>query len=193
MPHGPATLRLFIGCALDTSAQGRLAHLVGRSEWTAHWRMVEAASWHVTALFVGAWPEDRVPELLRLIQREAAMRAPIQLEQGILCSVPEARPRMRWIRFDPHPELTGLHHDLAVHLNLSPSPFDPFLPHVTLARSRAGSRSAVGDEGALWLPSLMLRGLSLYRSDPGPSGNVHRPLATWPFTGTDPAAPGAAV
>lgn len=187
------TLRLFIGCGLPAADRTLIEAHLAQAQWPAHWRMLDASSWHVTALFIGAWPEERLAQLLSLVEQRAAAYPPIQLNEGTLCSMPGDTPTMRWVRFKPHTSLTALHHDLASALQLAPSPYAPYWPHITLARARNSSAQAVDQEGQLILPSMTLEGLSLYRSDPSPAGRLHRPIATWPFTGTAPADLGVVV
>lgn len=155
--------------------------------------MLEQASWHVTALFLGERPASACDHLFTVVQACASSCAPITLQQGALHSIPEPRPTMRWIRFLPHPALTSLHHTLADRLGLQPSPFKPYWPHITLARSPRGGTRALEDEGMLLLPTLRLTSLSLYRSDVSGTGRIHRPMDTWSFTGTGPADPEVAV
>lgn len=185
------TVRLFIGCGLQPADTAHVASQLGQASWPDHWRMMDRASWHVTALFIGDRPADACDPLLLAVEALATSFAPITLSEGTLRSMPEGAPSMRWVRFLPHPGLTKLHHALARNLGVATSPFHPYWPHITLARSRGGQVHAREHEGQLLLPTLQLTGLSLYRSDRSASGRIHRPIATWPFTGTGPADPEA--
>jgi 2'-5' RNA ligase len=179
----PDTLRLFIGCAIDRSGGNMVERTVRQATWAAHWRMIEPASWHVTALFIGDVPQGLADRAQQAVADEACANAPIVLHEGRLQSMPPDAPTMRWIRFLPNAALTALHTRLAHRLSLPPSQHDPFWPHITLARARAGSRHHLELEGQLALPRLVLDSLSLFRSDPGPDGRTYRPVFTRPFSG----------
>ncbi|MCU0319496.1 MAG: hypothetical protein MUE88_05400 [Flavobacteriales bacterium] len=185
------TMRLFIGCGLQAADTALVAAHIDQATWPDQWRMLDRASWHVTALFIGERPAEACDPLLATVEAHAASFAPITLSEGTLCSMPEAAPSMRWVRFLPHPGLTALHHALAGALDVAPSPFQPYWPHITLARSRGGQRHVLEHEGLLLMPTLRLTSLSLYRSDRSANGRIHRPIATRPFIGTGPADPAA--
>jgi 2'-5' RNA ligase len=179
----PETLRLFIACGIGGADRRTLEQAVSTAPWTPHWRMIEPASWHVTALFIGNVHHTQLVRVQQVIADEAHKGAPLMLSDGRLQSMPQDAPTMRWIRFLPNAALTDLHGRLAHRLSLPPSPYDPFWPHITLARARGNSRQHMEGEGQLVLPRLVLGGLSLYRSDPGPDGRTYRPVFTRPFAG----------
>lgn len=179
----PETLRLFIACGIGDPDRVTLESAVSQAPWTAHWRMIAPASWHVTALFIGNVQHGQLERVQQVIAGEAHQRAPLMLSDGRLQSMPQDAPTMRWIRFLPNAALADLHGRLAHRLSLPPSPHEPLWPHITLARARGKSRHHMEGEGQLVLPRLVLGGLSLYRSDPGPDGRTYRPVFTRPFAG----------
>lgn len=140
------------------------------------WRKQTPATWHITALFLGDQPTDRIPEITEAVRTVAERWPPFILHNGALVTMPPAKPSMLWVRFQTSVELQALHVELAERTGTSPSPHVPFLPHITLART---SRSTPPIDGPLVLPSLRFDQLTLFRSDPSPIGRMHHPLATW--------------
>ena len=100
------------------------------------------------------------------------------LQDGRLVAMPQERPSMLWVRFDPSEELSALHHELATATSTPPSQYDPMWPHITLARGKGPLPTL---STAPIVHQLVIGELSLFRSDPGPEGTVHTALGTWPL------------
>jgi 2'-5' RNA ligase len=173
-------IKLFIGTSMDARLADeirlRSVSLAGKGAW----RWSPQQQWHVTTLFIGPRDEAEVQLISTSIERASVERGPITLHQGELVTMPQQSPSMLWVRFNPSEELTSLHHALAHTTSTPPSPHQPYWPHITLAR---GKGTISRTDTVLMVPSLTLRELTLFRSDPGPNGTVHTSLGTWPLGG----------
>ncbi len=183
-------IRLFIGTRVPENVAPLIRNAADQQLAQPMWRVAPEQQWHVTALFVGERPAKDLLGIKDAVERIASDSTQIQLQKGRLLTMPEQGPTMLWVRFDPHTELTRLHHRLAQALAMRPSHHVPYWPHITLARSRG--KADVLRETPLVLPALFLTDLTLFRSEPGPTGTIHTPLFTWPLGRTGPAAPVAA-
>jgi 2'-5' RNA ligase len=170
--------RLFVGTVLGASIAEQVAQAAVGQLALPHWRAAPRVQWHVTSLFIGDRPAARIPLLLAAMAGVAARHAPFTLQHGCLAAMPAAKPTMLWVRFQPHPALEALHHDLATALHAATSQHRPHWPHITLARARTAP-SPVAEQEVL--PHLLLDRLGLYRSDPAPGGRVHVLLGEVPL------------
>ena len=177
----PEQVRLFVGTRVPTPLCAAIREAAGDALQAPPWRVAPEQQWHVTALFIGDRPQASVDHVLRQVERLATTTSPIALEHGQLVTMPKQDPGMLWVRFRPHPGLTALHHALAQALGAVPSIYTPYWPHITLAR-RHGRRAPTLVNGPEVIPQLVLDEITLFRSDPGKGGRVHRPLATWPLS-----------
>lgn len=182
--------RLFIGTRVPEDAVPLIRSNADQQLARPVWRVAPEQQWHVTALFVGERPAKDLPGIKDAVERIATETPPIHLLKGQLLTMPEQGPTMLWVRFDPHTDLTRLHHRLAQALAMRPSHHVPYWPHITLARSRG--KTDVLQDNPLVLPELFLTDLTLFRSEPGPTGTIHTPLITWPLGRKGPTAPVAA-
>jgi|JI9StandDraft_2_1071091.scaffolds.fasta_scaffold06903_5 2'-5' RNA ligase len=177
-------IRIFIGTTVPTSVCEMILPSAQKAMQQGRWRMAPTSQWHVTALFLGERDARYLDTYMEKVQHCAAHTTAISLSSGMLVSMPKEDPTMLWVRFRPSPELTKLHRALAEAFGVPPSHYIPYWPHITLARSRG--KAIHLDDTPLVVQGLQLESLSLYRSDAGPQGSVHTPLATWPLSGTDP-------
>lgn len=172
------TVKLFIGTSIapDLAEQvSALAHLQARA---GSWRWSPRNQWHVTTLFIGFREEADVHDITGAVQRVCGLQKNFTLHNGQLVAMPEERPSMLWVRFDPSEELRGLHHTLATAISTLPSQYDPLWPHITLARGKGPMPVSCS---SLIVPTLTIGELSLFRSDPGTDGTIHTALGTWPL------------
>lgn len=183
-------IRLFIGTRVPENVRPLIRTLADQQFARSVWRVAPEQQWHITALFVGERPSKDVPGIKDAVERIASDTPQIHLQKGQLLTMPEEGPSMLWVRFDPQMELTRLHHRLAEALAMRPSHHVPYWPHITLARSRG--KADVLRDNPMVLPELFLADLTLFRSEPGPTGTMHTPLFTWPLGRTGPTAPVAA-
>jgi RNA 2',3'-cyclic 3'-phosphodiesterase len=183
----PGRIRIFIGTTVPPAVCERILPSAQETLQQGRWRIAPTIQWHVTALFLGEREARYLDVYKEKVERCAARTAPIPLSSGVLVRMPKEDPTMVWVRFRPSPQLTRLHHELAAAFGVPPSHYIPYWPHITLARSR-GSAAHL-DTTPLVVEEMCLDTLSLYRSDPGPNGSVHTPLATWALSGTGPTGP----
>jgi RNA 2',3'-cyclic 3'-phosphodiesterase len=176
-------LRLFIGTAVPADAVSVVQAAISPELSDPTWNWTPLSNWHVTVLFLGAMPSTSVAGVVRAVQHCATGHLPLQLHEGRLVDMPLERPHMRWLRFRPCAALTALHLKLAEELGVEPSRHRPYWPHITLGRTRKAFPGR--PPGDPVLPLLELRELTLFRSDPGPGGMVHRPLYSAPFVPLD--------
>jgi len=153
------TYRLFIGLALPDGVSALLAarmeKMAGRvpfSRWT------HPADLHVTLLFLGETPVERVESVRRMVRETAASAAPFTLELAEPGTFgPPSAPRVLWCGVAERPDggtqagaegptqgaLSALHAELIARAAAAGFRTDPrpFRPHVTLAR---GGNAACG-------------------------------------------------
>jgi 2'-5' RNA ligase len=179
-------MRLFVGTGMapvmTTWLHSELRDELDRE----HWRMAPLAQWHVTALFIGDVDASRLEQVKEQVAMHAAQYGPLRLLNGRSACMPTGHPSMLWVRFDPHDGLSALHRSLAAGIGVAPSPFDPYIPHITLARTHAHNVPELTEQPLL--PELVLSELTLYRTERSPSGSLHTALFTVPLMGTGPVA-----
>lgn len=182
--------RYFVGTAITDPIASAIEKTALVVLTDPSWRIIPRVNWHVTALFIGMREPGQVERSIALISEVASAVSPIMLCNGRCLTMPKDDPSMMWIGFDPHSEMTDLHHALATALDVEPSPFVPYRPHITLARTRHAVRPLY--EGPVIMEQLCLDTLTLFRSTPGPIGSVYTAVASWPMGRTDSTAPSEA-
>lgn len=187
--HPEMAVRLFIAASIPTQLAAQVREAASTQAGLPHWRMAPMAQWHVTALFIGERPASDLPLMTEALHQARTQQA-CTLKDGRLVAMPEGSPSMLWLRFEPHEGLTQLHHVLAHACGAPPSPFHPYWPHITLARSKA--RVAPWHDERVVLHALPVDELVLFRSDPGAGHRIHTALASCRLSRTGPIAPGEA-
>jgi len=180
-------IRLFIGTRVPENVAPLIRNAADQQLAQPMWRVAPEQQWHVTALFVGERPAKDLLGIKDAVERIASDSTQIQLQKGRLLTMPEQGPTMLWVRFDPHTELTRLHHRLAQALAMRPSHHVPYWPHITLARSRGRITAQI--DGPPLVKELMLSELTLFRSERSDHGSVHTAMGSWPLSGTGPIGP----
>ncbi len=133
--------RLFIALELNEPTRRALVDL--QSRWRAAgadvgW--VRREGLHLTLLFLGETPSERVPEIAARMDA-CACTCPAFVFQVAGWGVfgrPD-RPRVLWAGIEAPPELGDLQRTLADSLRASGVPLEsrPFVPHITLGRVRS--------------------------------------------------------
>jgi 2'-5' RNA ligase len=182
--------RLFVALDPPEALRRRIAGAVAALRRSAghaadEVRWISAETLHLTVQFLGAVPEERIPEIDAAVRAAAAASRPLNLELRGAGGFPNARrPRVVWIGIagDVAP-LGALAEDLG--RRLTPLGFQPearpFNPHLTVGRARDG-RGAPGLGGALAEASqgegIVWRAaeLVLFESHLEPGGARHEPL-----------------
>jgi 2'-5' RNA ligase len=189
--------RLFVALDPSEPARRRLAALAaelrrgaGRAADEIRWVVPENV--HLTLQFLGAVPEERVPDIEAAVRAAAAEGRPLALQIHGAGGFPNARrPRVLWAGLAGDvPALAAL--AAAVGRRLAPLGFPPeerpFSPHLTLGRAREG-RGAPGlagalahaaqAEGAAWRATKLL----LFESHLSPKGPRYEVIARAPLGG----------
>ena len=128
------TKRLFFALWPDHRQRERLRDVVGSVAKTVEGRIVDRRNWHVTLVFVGAFPEDRVPYLLERAQEIEV--EPFRLNFDRLEYWPRPRVASLSAAMVP-PELQSLVDSLnGVIQDLGLQPEDRnYRPHITVVRN----------------------------------------------------------
>ena len=135
--------RTFIAVDVSPEVRARAVKLerdLQQSRVKASWTSGE--SMHLTLKFLGDTPDGRLPDVCRAVQRAAAPLAPIQLAFKQAGAFPRMqRPRTVWIGLE-----TGREPLERLQIAIEDALYDEgfprerrrFVPHLTIARVRAG-------------------------------------------------------
>jgi 2'-5' RNA ligase len=188
-------LRCFVAIELEEAIHQeihRTQTLLKSAPAGRHGRWVRPEGIHLTLKFLGDVPADQLDTIAQAIRVATAGVAPFRVSFGGLGCFPNTRfPRVIWIGVED-PEGTLLRLQKAVETNLSALGYPPerraFHPHLTLARTRRVSK---GEQAALGklvertqvdrLGDMLVREISLMRSELRPSGAVYTQLAAAPL------------
>ncbi|MBL8002969.1 MAG: RNA 2',3'-cyclic phosphodiesterase [Flavobacteriales bacterium] len=173
-------LRLFVGTSLPEPVIAGIRRCAAPLLQAPGWRVMPELQWHLTALFLGNRPAGEVAGIRRLVRSVAAETPRFHVLNGRLVTMPEERPTMLWVRFDPNPVLTELHRRLADALGLAPDARTPYWPHITLARS--SGVVPFHREESVCMERFAIDHLTVFSSELHPAGSVHTPLASYIFT-----------
>ena len=143
MANEPAgKLRLFVAIELPEAWQAALAELQRRQERAApgYFRWVQPELLHLTLVFLGWTPADRLEAVGGAVERAAREIPPFALDLGRIGAFGSPRaPRVLWIdATQPDGRLQQLRTALERPLQEAEVAFDqkPLVPHVTLGRAR---------------------------------------------------------
>lgn len=177
-------MRLFIAIALDeairSAAAARAAAVAERLNRTRRiCAPASASSIHLTLKFLGE--TDVPPESIERALRSTPLGSPFSMVVAGTGAFPSpARARVVWAGVTQGAEslvaLARKVDEAMTGLGFPPEEH-PFRPHVTLGRIRNGANatSLTGDAGELG--HMVVREVTLYRSDLLPAGAAHTPLA----------------
>jgi 2'-5' RNA ligase len=171
--------RLFAALVLPDAARAAL-HAWARPVCAADpaLRALAPEALHVTLVFLGSQPEDRVAELAALVTAAAGPLPELTVTGAAL--LPPRRPGVLVADLSCPPQLAGLQGALAAALEpFRPLEARPYRPHVTVARVRRDARPA---PPAAPPPALAFApaGVALYRSRLGPAGARYELLTALP-------------
>jgi 2'-5' RNA ligase len=185
------TLRLFVAFDLADEVRtamrrrlARLRSLLPQSRW------IDPDRAHLTLVFLGHHPEDRLSALSAALSEVFARypAMPLRLHGG--GTFPQGRPaRVAWVGIKGPPELPPMQHDLADAaaslLEWEPEK-RPYHPHVTLARcSPTWPRQLVerfhSEAQGAWGEEFLASEGVLYRSRLSPRGARYEALARFPL------------
>jgi 2'-5' RNA ligase len=131
-------------------------------------RALASDAQHVTLVFLGPQPEERVAELAAIVAAAAGPLPELAVTGAAL--LPPRRPGVLVADLTCPPELAGLQGALAAALApFRPPEARPYRPHVTVARVRRDARPATPVAPPPVL-AFAPAGVALYRSRLGPAG-----------------------
>jgi 2'-5' RNA ligase len=182
-------MRLFTAIDLPPDVIGRLDALIGKLRPLARIAWSPSANLHITTKFIGQWPEDRLPQLQRVLA-SIEPRAPIAIGVNGLGFFPDSKsPRVFWAGVKAPTALTDLARETDATLSKLGIAAESraYSPHLTLARIKqpgglAAFRKEVERLGDPDFGSFTTDRFLLYLSKPGPSGSVYTKLSEFPFT-----------
>ena len=167
--------RLFVAIDPPATVVARLAALCAGVPG-AHW--IDANQIHLTLRFIGEVDGAMRAEVRAELARVAAAPFPLTLS-GTDCFGGKRRARALWVGVEPCPPLHELHAKIDVALSragIAPEG-RKFIPHVTLARLRAGPTDRIArflsETGLFKSEPFLVDGFALYESRLNRGGAVH--------------------
>jgi 2'-5' RNA ligase len=188
-------MRLFVALEIPEAVRRELSRRVAAlRDRLPRARWVDLEMVHLTLLFLGEVPEDRVPALSAKLREAFAKHAPMTLRLSGGGTFPPKRPaRVAWIGMEAPEELAAVQAD-AVAAAVEAVGFEPeerpFKPHVTLARCEpnwprdAAEKFASAFPGEIGPPFLVDRGV-LMSSKLSPKGARHSLVEALPLEGEE--------
>jgi 2'-5' RNA ligase len=147
--EAPKNLRLFVALELPLEWKEALAEVQREQERAApgYFRWVQPELVHLTLVFLGWQPAQRLDEVAAAVNRAAAEIPTFRLTLGHVGTFgPPRAPRVLWVEaLQPDGRLQQLRAALERELRAAAISFDdkPLVPHVTLARKRDGSSGPI--------------------------------------------------
>jgi 2'-5' RNA ligase len=187
--------RLFLALYPDAAQRDAIAELqaelAGERSLGRRPRWVPPRQAHATLVFLGEVPRERRDDVVAAARRAAARSAPFRWRFEGLGGFPSPRrPRVLWLGVaEGAEEARALHDALAAELadaGLAPPDPRPFSPHLTLARLRDRPAGPVPSLPAR-TPAATVDTLAVMRSELGPEGASHLPLARLALGGPENA------
>ncbi|GIV04771.1 MAG: RNA 2',3'-cyclic phosphodiesterase [Fimbriimonadales bacterium] len=188
-------MRLFIAALITEEVRRSLARTQTALQQAAPdraLRWVAPENYHITLLFLGEQPEERMPTIVQAMESAAAGVAPFKVGvQGLGVFPNWNRPTVLWAGVsEGTAELTRIAN--ALEQRLLPAPTGKaFHPHITLARLKTPCRDAdslkkrLHDAVQRLLPAPFgayeLRTISLMQSTLTPDGSLYTELAQAPL------------
>jgi RNA 2',3'-cyclic 3'-phosphodiesterase len=181
-----SSARLFV--AMDLPAEARDALVRWRAEALAgrdELRPVAAEALHVTLVFLGHLPEERIEEIAALVEDAVPdVEAPLLTALGVK-PVPPRRPRLFALDLADEGGRAGAVQqsvsDALEAAGLYEPEKRPFWPHVTLARVRKGQRAEALPGPEPPADPWRAEAVTLYRSRLSSKGARYEPLSRTQF------------
>ena len=162
-------MRLFLAVKLPRQFQQDLSTRLDtiREQVRIGWTREE--NWHLTLMFLGEWPADRLDSLSEALNDVVAGHDAFSLQPGVVGAFPGLKkPRVLFLHLDGGDPLRALAADVREAVNRAwpegPQDNKAFRPHLTLARVK---RPLLGPE------SILLKTLDLGSWEKVPVSSVH--------------------
>ena len=136
-------MRLFVALEIDVAIRERIARFTGGvRNFAPDARWVKQDSLHVTLKFIGEQPEEKVESIKSGLNTVAASTSEIQFRGYGFFPTPKSA-RVFWVGMECGPELGALAAAIDGKMSALDIPREDreFSPHLTLARTGAGSGS----------------------------------------------------
>ncbi|MFL6200392.1 MAG: RNA 2',3'-cyclic phosphodiesterase [Thermoanaerobaculia bacterium] len=184
-------MRLFVALEVPEPVRREVARrMAGLRDRLPRARWVDPENIHLTLLFLGQTPDDKVPVLAAKLREAFARHAPMTVRLSGGGTFPPKRPaRVAWIGMEAPQELAAVQAD-AVAAAVEAVGFEPeerpFKPHVTLARCEpnwprdAAEKLASAFPGEIGPPFTVDRGV-LMESKLSPRGARYRVVEGFPM------------
>jgi 2'-5' RNA ligase len=193
-PEAARRLRLFVAITLPVAWTDYLAARARDLERLApgYTRWVAPELLHLTLVFLGEQPADRLPAIERAVAGAASGQQAFQLALGAPGSFGNP-PRVLWVGAQASGQsLRALHAALVERLAAASIPFDakPLVAHLTLGRARRDASTSAGRALGAQLPSLRLppppapfavEQVTLMRSELSARGPRYTPQGVFPL------------
>ena len=174
------TMRVFTGISLGSDALRAMKELLAQVRPIAHLKWSPVENLHITTKFIGAWPDERLPELERALDG-VARPGPVPVRIAGLGFFPGAF----YAAVDPAPALLALARatDEALETIGCKRESRPYSPHVTLAKIKNQNTKnlvkRIAPMAQTELGSFEAQSFHLYLSSPTPDGSKYSILRTW--------------
>ncbi|QMU30453.1 RNA 2',3'-cyclic phosphodiesterase [Adhaeribacter radiodurans] len=183
------TRRLFIAVPVPDNLQDFFNQQQSAFEHEAV-RFVPAANLHLTVYFLGEVPTSHLENIMTALQQVASHTTPFHLELERLEPGPKPKsPRLIWARFATHPTFTQLCTAFTTQLGISSSNQANYIPHITLARFRKGTKPPL--LSSVTVPpqqiTLPVSSVALWESKLASPHPIYQSLILYPLTGPEGA------
>jgi len=134
---------------------------------------------HVTLLFLGETPENKIEEICRNTKKILFNANSFFLKPDLYCTFPHRKRRMIWLRFCPSEKFEKLFLKMC-KLHLRPSENRKIIPHITLSRFKP-NRIDSFEIAIENYDSFSFDKLNLYQSELKSDGAIYTVLQTFEF------------
>ncbi len=177
-------MRLFIALDVSEQVRARVGEAVTREQETVDAKWSRTDGLHITLVFFGDQPAEKLPEILRITTAVATRHAPMELQLKGAATFGGKLPRVLWLAVaGAVGPLSALAGELGAALGVV-SDHPEFTPHLTLARSVAANGDPMLNEvsarlGKKKFGTWQADHLTVYET----AGGRYRALATIPLEG----------
>ena len=179
--RGTALIRTFLAIPLDTATLNLIESI--QQQLTPDLpdiRWVRSINLHLTLCFFGNISEENLEKAADIMVSIGSLFAPFSLALMKIGAHPSTgRARVVWIEVQSA-RLGELHHALQAQLHAAGFPIErrPFRPHITIGRSRKGTRHILSLQHNMVAETMRVDELILFESRLQPTGVEHLPRHT---------------